>query len=288
MAGGESVWEAPDGTRLPVAEWIPSGRCRGVLLCVHGLGGAPGDFEPVGERMSAGGFPVVALTVRGQGLDPDPRRRGHQMEPSVIGRDLVGLMEDGMARYSGLPVYFLGESLGALLVANALVRERKLRERVRGVIFSAPVVALARENPRLVKVLLRAIAGMAPRLRFRHSWFVTGKGRAPQVSRDPEWVERQKSGPQYIPAFTVNMLSRVGELIDSSERMAEAVTVPSLVLAAGRDVFVRVEQVEGWYRRLASPDKMLNVYPDAYHVLWNDWDRERVLADMEDWLCQRL
>jgi lysophospholipase len=62
---------------------------------------------------------------------------------------------------------------------------------------------------------------------------------------------------------------------------------PCLVLAAGQDVFLRPEQIKAWFDRLAASDKTFRLYQDAYHLLWNDWDKDLVLADILDWLNDR-
>ena len=36
-----------------------------------------------------------------------------------------------------------------------------------------------------------------------------------------------------------------------------------------------------------ATDKTFRLYPEAYHLLWNDWDKELVLADILAWLNER-
>ena len=59
---------------------------------------------------------------------------------------------------------------------------------------------------------------------------------------------------------------------------------PCLVLAAGKDVFLRPEQVRAWFDQLAASDKTFRLYPEAYHLLWNDWDKDLVMADIVSWM----
>jgi hypothetical protein len=53
------------------------------------------------------------------------------------------------------------------------------------------------------------------------------------------------------------------------------------------DVFLRPEQIKAWFDRLAASDKTFRLYQDAYHLQWNDWDKDLVLADILDWLNDR-
>jgi alpha-beta hydrolase superfamily lysophospholipase len=40
--------------------------------------------------------------------------------------------------------------------------------------------------------------------------------------------------------------------------------------------------------RVGHPDRELREYAGAYHVLFADLDRERVLTDVEQWITARL
>jgi len=147
---------------------------------------------------------------------------------------------------------------------------------------------LARRPPSVVRLGLRVLGRVLPRGRLRPGWLVTGRAKAPRISRDEEWIARQRSGPHWIDAFSFAALDAVGRLMEEMPSVARGVRVPSLVLAAGADVFIRPEQVREWFDSLAARDKTFLEYPSACHVLWNDWDRARVLEDIAAWLAARL
>jgi lysophospholipase len=254
---------------------------------VHGLGGSPGDFEPFGARLAAEGYCCFAASLRGQGLDPDPRRRGSFLDSSVLEAEIAAFATEMLADDPDAPAFFCGESLGALLGAR-LFANGSIPRPFSGLIFSAPVVALRRETPRPVKMALRFLARVAPDGRIRPSWFVTQGPRAPKTSRDDAWIARQKQGPQYIEAFSFGTFHAVGCLMEEMPAAAGGIRLPSLVLAAGRDVFVRTEQIRNWFDLVAAEDKTFVEFPDAHHVLWNDWDRESVLDTIAGWMRTRL
>jgi alpha-beta hydrolase superfamily lysophospholipase len=52
-------------------------------------------------------------------------------------------------------------------------------------------------------------------------------------------------------------------------------------------VFVRPEQVRAWFDCLSAKDKTFRLYSEAFHLLWNDWDKEAVLTDILAWLNER-
>jgi alpha-beta hydrolase superfamily lysophospholipase len=72
--------------------------------------------------------------------------------------------------------------------------------------------------------------------------------------------------------------------MDASLHLAPQIQIPSLVLSAGQDVFIHPKQIEDWFQKIGAPDKTLRLYPEAHHLLWNDWDKEQVLVDIQEWL----
>ncbi len=245
------------------------------------MGGAADEFEPLAEMATRAGFACYGLNLRGQGHDPRRLRRGHYLDVPALCEEIAAFTREAAGRHARIPVFLCGESMGALLVGRTVA----LRQiEVSGVIFSAPVVDLHKPTPWLVRQAVRLLACVLPAVRFTHSWFVSGKKEVLPVTRDKEYLHRVRSAEYAIPVFTFHFLNALGDLISSSEAMARDITAPCLVLAAGRDVFLRAEQVRAWFDQLASSDKTYRLYAEAYHCLWNDWEREAVLRDIAAWL----
>lgn len=274
-------WQAPDGTRFPAKCWGNATAASAVIVFVHGLGGSTGDFDSIASQLALKGFVSYAATMRGQGLDPSESRRGAYLEPTAIANDLSAFAME--KHQPGKPFFLCGESLGALLVAWSLSEDVPLPP-LNGVVFSVPVVTLSRETPVLVRWALRCAAHVIPYAKLKPSWFVSGTTQAPQTSRDEEWLALQRTGPQHIGAFSFSVLDGMGQLMDNMPQCAKKIQTRCLVLAAGKDIFVRSDQVKAWYDLLSSKDKTFLEYPEAYHVLWNDFDRETVIRDIHSWL----
>ena len=279
-------WTAPDGVIFPCEQWLPGGKASGTLICVHGLSGAATDFLPLGEAVHQAGLACFALNLRGQGSDPHRARRGAALDLEAISRDISAFAEAMHSREPGTPLWVCGESMGALILSWMLAHGR-FDQPVCGAVFSAPVVSLMKPTPWVIRQIVRVLSTALPGLRFYPSWFVSGKLEPLRVTRDEEHAQRVQTAPYYITAFTFRFLQQLGELIDSSELIAANMKTPCLVLAAGQDVFLRPEQIRAWFDRLAASDKTFRLYPEAYHLLWNDWDKDTVLADILGWLNER-
>lgn len=280
-------WTAPDGITFSCEEWLPPQPPRAILLCLHGLGGAAGDFRPIGETAVNRGMAGFAVNLRGQGSDPVPARRGASLDLLAVAQDIEMFLRHIRCGREETPVFVCGESMGALITAW-MIAQGKLGEGIRGLVLSVPVIELGKPTPWAIRQALRGLAMVLPHGRFYPSWFVSGKSEPLKVTRDEEHQRWVRSAPHYIRAFTFRFLNALGNLMESSSALATKITLPSLVLAAGSDVFLRPEQVRAWFDKLASTDKTFRLYPEAYHLLWNDWDREIVLDDIFAWLEERL
>jgi acylglycerol lipase len=278
-------WQTHDGEDREAHAW-PSESCRAVVACVHGLSGSGEQFHPLPERLR--GFSFYALDLRGQGRDPVPHRRGMALDVETQLRDIASFVSALRRHHRATPVFLMGESMGSLLSATYATREQPDSCRVDGLVLSVPVVGLRREIPGFMKRALRILSRLLPRTKLPPSRFVNGKTFAPPLTRDTAYQEALREKPHHIRDYSLRFLAELGELIDGSQEVAEALEHRVLVLAAGRDCFVKPEQIEAWFDRIPARDKTLRHYPEAYHLLWHDWDREEVVADLEEWIEARL
>ena len=88
-----------------------------------------------------------------------------------------------------------------------------------------------------------------------------------------------------VPAGIGKALLHVGE---SMPKRAKAITVPLLVVHGESDHLV---PVAGSYRlvdEVATGDAELKVYPELYHEVFNEPERNQVLDDVTRWIAARL
>jgi alpha-beta hydrolase superfamily lysophospholipase len=116
---------------------------------------------------------------------------------------------------------------------------------------------------------------------------VNGKSTAPALTRNRAYQDSLSHAPHHVKAFTVGFLDELGCIIDSSTETARSLWKRTLVLSAGRDCFVSPEQIAEWFGHIPAVDKTLREYPEAYHLLWHDWDKEQVATDVREWILRR-
>jgi alpha-beta hydrolase superfamily lysophospholipase len=279
-------WTAPDGTRLGWKEWLPAGGPpRARVIGLHGMSCCTDDFAPLAETLAAHGIAAAAWNLRGQGLDPVVARRGDWLDVEGQLADLEAFANFWAT--DELPVFFWGDSMGALLSLQAAVR-KPWAQRLVGALLFVPVAGLAQKNPPWVKGLLRGISRRLPWLRLSASWFVHGRPSTPKLTRIPERQHYVETSPCQLGPVTFGYLASMGDLIEAALPAAERLEVPVALFSAGHDAFIKPDQTRGFFAHVHSRDKTHFHYADAYHQLLFDLDAARVLADAAGWIEARL
>ena len=281
-------WTTHDNEPRSAHSW-PHGECRAVVACIHGMNGSGEQFHPLPARIP--GYAFHALDLRGQGSDHISTRRGAALEFETQMLDIAAFISALRKSYAGLPIFLLGESMGSLLAAGFAgwsSRSGDPRHAVDGVILSVPVVGLQRPVPGFLRWILRRVAKIAPRTRLTPSRFVNGKSIGPPLTRDRAYQDALSEKPHHIKGFSLRFLVELDAIIHDSASLAKGINAPTLVLAAGKDCFVKSAQIESWFEKIPAVDKSLLHYPDAYHLLWHDWDRDLVVSDVAAWLEKQM
>lgn len=282
------TWTARDGKQLPYQQWPGSpAHPRAVVLCVHGLSGAAKDFWPVGESFPQKGYAVYGMQLRGQGNDPDATRRGDIRRARQWREDLLDFTAFIRARHPGVPLYWFGESLGALITINtAGTLGEQLDETVAGIILTSPVVAL-RENlqlPFFKNLALRTMMLVWPGKRL--SLEKLGNSEV-QVTSGTTHREQMQHTPHYVKDFTVRLFGQIDKLIKTSSDSAARIRVPVLVFYTPNDALTSKEGVERFFQQLAARDKTPVFFPHSYHLILHDCDRAAALEKLGEWLDRR-
>lgn len=204
--------------------WSQSG--PGVLM-VHGFTSSPESLRPIGDRLSAAGFSVLAPLLAGHGGTPEDLagstafdwRRSAELA-------LLSLVE----QMGGRGVAVLGVSLGGMLAVDLAAH--------------FPVRALIAVNP-----ALRPRQRLAPLSRY--VWRVV-----PYV--------RFGDGPDNRVSVRAagELVSYVREACD----LAPRVQAPGLVMQSPEDPLVRPEGAQELYRLLGSRTKEFFALPTTEHV----------------------
>jgi alpha-beta hydrolase superfamily lysophospholipase len=288
---GDAQWQAADGKRLPFQRWPAAARNlprspKAVLVCVHGLSGAASDFWPLGQELPAKDIIVYGVQLRGQGNDPDANRRGDIRNAKEWRRDLIEFHDLVTAKHGRTPVFWLAESMGALIAMHTLVEQPAPPARIRGVVLLSPAVGLRDRVPPWKYLAVRAAGVIAPGKRVSLTAFDEERVRAMRITSDTTQASQAPKTPHFVNLQSLRLLRGIEKMMSSSDEAGRRLTLPILVLYTAHDPVSSREQVESWFMQIASEDKARLFFPNDYHLILHDNDRWEAVSQITRWILR--
>jgi len=278
----ERLFDGVGGVRIVYDVWTPdtpplAPRARGVVVLAHGYGEHAARYDHVARRFGAAGLVTYALDHRGHGRAGGKRVRVRHMSEFVT--DFRSLVAIATTENPGLPRIVLGHSMGGGIV---LAYGAQYPGEYDLMVLSGPAIAAHTGVSKSKALLGKLVGSVLPDLPIEQI-------DPDAVSRDPAVVADYKADPLVyrgkIPAGIGKALLVVGETMPA---LAAKITVPLLVVHGGQDRLVSATGSERLVACVASGDVELKIYPQLYHEVFNEPERDRVLDDVTDWIVARL
>ncbi|MCG8370561.1 MAG: lysophospholipase [Proteobacteria bacterium] len=264
-------------SRLYRRSWLPDGDARAAVLLVHGLGEHCGRYGHLAAHCNARGFAVHAIDHYGHGKSDG--RAGYVERFSVYLDGVRALRDAVRTEQPKIPMFLLGHSMGGLIAAALLVHEQA---DFRGCVLSGPALRTDEEPPALVRGLIRLISWLLPT--------VPVIGLDPSgVSRDPAVVGAYVADPLvHHGKLSARLIAELGKAMRSTRAAAHVVDLPLLILHGEEDALTSPGGSAEFYEHAGSTDKTLKTYPGLHHEIFNEPEKDAVLADMTSWLEAHL
>jgi alpha-beta hydrolase superfamily lysophospholipase len=268
---------------LTAYRWDPDGPPRGIVQLTHGMGEHLLRYEPLAEDLVRAGFVVVGQDHRGHGATAVDGAWG-SLGPGgwdELVRDIGRVGDLVRAELAGLPLVLLGHSMGSF-AAQQYVLDHS--DELAGLVLTG-TAALDLLEPALdldAPLDLSAFnAAFAP-ARTDYDW----------LSRDPEQVDRYvadvRCGFGLSEVDGKQMFVSARQLADPDRLAALRADLPVYVAVGDQDpVGGQLALVHGLVQRLRDAglsDVTLEVYEDARHEVFNETNRDEVVADLLAWL----
>lgn len=263
------------GLKILVRSWRPEGKPRAVVAVCPGVNSHSGYYIWAAAELVANGIAVYAVDLHGHGESDGERFYNDDIEDFVA--DVDALVSFAKSREPRLPLFLLGHGFGGVV---SCIYALEHQEKLAGLIcesFAMQVVA-----SEIALAAMKGLARIAPHARVLQL-------RNEEFSRDPI-VVRAMNGDLRLDK-EVQPVKTVSELIRATERLRAEfplITLPLLILHGTADKVTRPEGSQFFYDTAGSTDKTLKLYKGHVHDLLNDYDREDVIADIEQWIAARL
>jgi alpha-beta hydrolase superfamily lysophospholipase len=267
---------AADGAMLPHRVWPAEGGApRALLLALHGFNEHGGNFllDSVG-RLTAGGIEVHAYDQRGFGQAP---ARGYWAGTDTMVADAAAAVAYLRARHPGVPLFLLGESMGA---AIALLAETSAAPPpVDGLVLLAPAFWSRQAVGPVAAGVFWALAHTVPALGFPAA--------AGGISASDNLDALRRNGRDPL-VIKITRVDAAWGLLDAMDRASHALprccAVPTLILQGTRDAVVPPSVTHQALRRM-PPGPRLARYADGFHLLLRDKVRDVVATDLLAWMA---
>jgi alpha-beta hydrolase superfamily lysophospholipase len=257
--------------------WEPELTPRAVLLVVHGLGEHSTRYQPLAHYFTGNNYAVAALDHNGHGYSEG--RPGYVNSFNDYLTDLGLFHRQLAARFTGVPMFLLGHSMGGLIAGNYLLQHQ---QDFVGGILSGPAIMSDQQPGRVQMGLLRLLALLAPRLGML-------KLDAEGVSRDPEVVRQYVEDPLVFHGkLSARLVRELFAGMTAIQAGAPTITLPMLILHGGADVLTAPAGSRFLHEHISSSDKSLTIYPGLYHEIFNEPEHAAVFAQVLEWCDTRL
>lgn len=224
---------------------------------MHGLTATPDEVRPLGDALSAAGFPCHAVRLPGHATSladlATVRRHAWLATVEDAARSMAARTD---------AVALAGVSLGALLSLAVVARGRVP---IRALVLLGTPLRLANERARLLRFL---------------TWlpsFVRPSHVLPKTRGRDILDERARASSHAYPGTPLIAVAELVQLRMQVARRLARVALPTLVLHGRHDHTAPVENVDVLRRLLPGPLEVA-VFEQSAHVLTEDAERDAVAA----------
>ena len=234
------------------------------MLLLHGFGDTPQTLGYLATALNAAGYSVRAPLLPGHGRTVDEFARSRASEWMASTRAEYDSML-GSYRQVGIAGLSMGGALAAIIAASA--------PKLPALVLLAPYVGMP---PALAAAALlhRAWGPLAGQF----------KGSSDRSILDPE--ERGRN-----LAYGVTTAGAIRQLLSvtrAARTALPAVTAPTLIMQSRKDNRVSWRVAERAFRSIGAREKRLVFVERGGHILTVDYDRERVLSEVRDWVTTHM
>lgn len=275
----ETFHETHDGEKLYLQAWEPETGRKAAILIIHGLGEHSGRYAHLATKMNENGYAVYTFDGRGHGKSSLPKPTAYIKNMEDYLKDVDALFHKMKTYVGDLPCFLYGHSMGGGIVTHYALA---YRPDVAGILLSGAALLPGEDiSPLLIK-LSSFLSRVTPKL-------PTLKIDSTHLSHDPEVMVKYNADPliysKGIPARTGAELLKMTRFIGLH---VHEFNLPVLIMHGTEDYLTNLEGSKMLYQKANSKDKTLQLYEGFYHEIINEVEKEQVMADMIDWMDERV
>lgn len=270
------TFKTGDGLSIFCQSWVPASP-KAVIVLSHGYAEHSGRYQHVVDALLEQNYAVYALDHRNHGQSDG--EKGYIADFSKFIGDLHQFVQKVKNSHPDSKMILLAHSMGALIATHYVIAHPHEFDLL---VFSAPYLIDGSGTSPLLIRLSNVLGSLLPRLPIKAL-------DSSAVSRDPAVVKDYDSDPlnsrNKIRARTGAQLLAAGP---KAFQRASEITTPILIMHGDADALASVEGSRTLNDLITSDDKSLRIYKGLYHEIMNEPEQDQVIADIIEWIRQRV
>jgi len=273
----EGSFQNQKGLKIHFQSWEPQGEPRAIFVVVHGHGEHSGRYQDLVNYFVPKGIAAFALDHQGHGKSEGKRGCVSHFADYVQDLHQFRLLVEN--RFDNLSLFIAGQSMGGLIAFKYLLDNGK---GIAAGILSSPEFELVLKVPTVRLWLGKLFSHIAPNVTMSNHLD------ASYMSRDPVEVQKYKNDPLNHDRISGRLFVEMLATMTESKSRAAEMNTPLLLIYGGKDKIVSGIASKNLIEGVNTRDKKIIEYPDSYHELYHEIDKDKVFDDINAWLEPRL
>lgn len=271
----EGSFKNRDAQNLIYRASIPENPKASVIF-VHGLGEHSLKYDSFAQRFYENGVSAFAYDQRGHGRSQG--RRGHVDRFDCLIEDLSHFVDIVRVQTQREEVFLVGQSLGGLI---SLIFAIEYKREIKGVVVSSPALRLSNPPGRFETWAAKLIVSFVPALS------VFNRVPFEYISHDEKAVMDAKRDRLSHRRISIRLYLEMIKMMRYAFDNASKINIPTLLLHGTGDKVTDSNATREFYEKLSLTDKEIKLYPDLYHELFREVEKEKIEKEIIDWVLKR-
>ena len=238
---------------------------RTAVLLIHGFTSSPKEFSELAREIHSKGYTVYAPLLPGHGTSPEDLKTVDKNDwiDSVL--KAYDYLTDNYPLISVVG-FSMGGTLSIILAA---------KKKIEKIVLVAP----------LIKIRKRPEAWISPEIKAQTVGYLFKYLKKNSIGNinNPDGLKRHFA---YIH-YPLSAVRELIALVKNARRVVKNIEAPILVIHSKNDKTADYRGSEWILRNIGSIDKNFIWLKNSNHVLWFDYDREKVISSIVEFLCVR-
>ena len=250
---------------------------QAVIALVHGAGEHGARYVHFAATMNRAGYAVFGCDLPGHGQSEGLRGHIESFELYLDALDYTFQQIETV--YPNLPIVLFGHSMGGLVCVR-FMQTRQPPKELKAVVLTSPCLDLVLPVPPVKVRLAKILNRVWPSLRQPNGI------KPSDVSRSAEISGQYASDPLIVTRASARWFIELQNAMFTARSTNTVFPVATMILQAGEDRVVSSEATQKFSEALEAPNKSFRLYPQCYHELLNEPEREQIMNEILVWLKQ--